>query len=70
KASQLRVSWGIQQLLDAKKRAAEKVLKQAKGEREEEVKAKEAASLGSHGSCSSEMERETQEKMTVLQNYC
>ena len=25
--------------------------------------------LGSHGSCSSEVEKETQEKMTVLQNY-
>ncbi|KAL1784824.1 V-type proton ATPase subunit G 1 [Sigmodon hispidus] len=38
-------------------------------QREREFKAKEAAALGSHGSCSSEMEKETQEKMTVLQNY-
>ena len=35
----------------------------------EEFKAKEAAVLGSHGSCSSEVEKETREKMTVLQNY-
>nr|XP_042134996.1 V-type proton ATPase subunit G 1-like [Peromyscus maniculatus bairdii] len=85
-ASQLQ---GIQQLLQAEKRAAEKVseagkrknrrLKQAKEEAQaeieqyrlqrEEFKAKEAAALGSHGSCSSEVEKETQEKMTVLQNY-
>ena len=83
-------SQGIQQLLQAEKRAAEKVsearkrknrrLKQAKEEaqaeieqyrlqREKEFKAKEAAALGSHGSCSSEVEKETREKMTVLQNY-
>ena len=30
---------------------------------------KEAAALGSHGSCSSEVEKETQEKMNVLQNH-
>ncbi|KAL6090991.1 hypothetical protein STEG23_007369 [Scotinomys teguina] len=35
----------------------------------EEFKAKEAAALGTPGSCSSEVERETQEKMTGLQNY-
>ncbi|XP_024418152.1 V-type proton ATPase subunit G 1 [Desmodus rotundus] len=83
-------SQGIQQLLQAEKRAAEKVsearkrknrrLKQAKEEaqaeieqyrlqREKEFKAKEAAALGSHGSCSTEVEKETQEKMTVLQTY-
>ncbi|XP_045150219.1 V-type proton ATPase subunit G 1-like [Echinops telfairi] len=83
-------SQGIQQLLQAEKRAAEKVaearkrkarrLKQAKEEaqaeieqyrlqREKEFKAKEAAALGSHGSCSTEMERETREKMTVLKNF-
>ena len=83
-------SQGIQQLLQAEKRAAEKVsearkrknqrLKQAKEEaqaeieqyrlqREKEFKAKEAEALGSHGSCSSEVEKETREKMTVLQNY-
>ncbi|XP_004411168.1 PREDICTED: uncharacterized protein LOC101376257 [Odobenus rosmarus divergens] len=81
---------GIQQLLQAKKRAAEKVseahkrknrrLKQAKEaaqaeteqyllQREKEFKAKEAAALGSHGSCSTEVEKETQEKMTILQAY-
>ena len=35
----------------------------------EEFKAKEAAALGSYGSCGSEVEKETREKMTVLQNY-
>ncbi|XP_033071089.1 V-type proton ATPase subunit G 1-like [Trachypithecus francoisi] len=83
-------SQGIQQLLQAEKRAAEKVseapkrknrrLKQAKEEaqteieqyrlqREKEFKAKEPAALGSHGSCSTEVEKETQEKMTILQTY-
>lgn len=37
-------------------------------QREKGFKAKETAALGSHRSCSSEME-ETQEKTTVLQNY-
>lgn len=83
-------SQGIQQLLQAEKRAAEKVsearkrknrrLKQAKEEaqaeieqyrlqREKEFKAKKAAALGSHGSCSTEVEKETQEKMNILQTY-
>nr|XP_058144285.1 V-type proton ATPase subunit G 1-like [Dasypus novemcinctus] len=83
-------SQGIQQLLQAEKRAAEKVseagkrknrrLKQAKEaaqaeteqyllQREKEFKAKEAAALGSHGSFSTEVEKETQEKMIILQNY-
>ncbi|CAI9180802.1 unnamed protein product [Rangifer tarandus platyrhynchus] len=83
-------SQGIRQLLQAEKRAAEKVskarkrknrrLKQAKEEaqaeieqyrlqREKEFKAKEAAALGSHGSCSTEVEKDTQEKMTILQTY-
>ncbi|KAG8446389.1 hypothetical protein GDO86_014011 [Hymenochirus boettgeri] len=84
-------SAGIQQLLQAEKRAAERVaearkkknkrLKQAKEEaqaeieqyrlqREKEFKAKEAAALGSHGSCSEEVEKETGEKMTIIQqNY-
>uniref|UniRef100_A0A2K5PX92 V-type proton ATPase subunit G n=1 Tax=Cebus imitator TaxID=2715852 RepID=A0A2K5PX92_CEBIM len=38
-------------------------------QREKEFKAKEAAALGSHGSCSTEVEKETQEKMTILQTY-
>ncbi|XP_075040985.1 V-type proton ATPase subunit G 1 [Mixophyes fleayi] len=84
-------SAGIQQLLQAEKRAAERVgearkrknrrLKQAKEEaqaeieqyrlqREKEFKAKEAAALGSHGSCSEEMEKETTEKMSIIEeNY-
>lgn len=81
-------SQGIQQLLQAEKRAAEKVaearkrknrrLKQAKEEaqveieqyrlqREKEFKAKEAAALGSHGSSSTEVEKETIEKMNMVQ---
>ncbi|XP_053328414.1 V-type proton ATPase subunit G 1 [Spea bombifrons] len=84
-------SAGIQQLLQAEKRAAERVgearkrknrrLKQAKEEaqaeieqyrlqREKEFKTKEAAALGSHGSYSEEMEKETAQKMSVIQaNY-
>ncbi|XP_070307988.1 V-type proton ATPase subunit G 1 [Odocoileus virginianus] len=83
-------SQGIQQLLQAEKRAAENVsearkrknrrLKQAKEEaqaeveqyclqREKELKAKEAAALGSQGSCITEVEDDTQEKMTILQTY-
>ncbi|KFO24143.1 V-type proton ATPase subunit G 1, partial [Fukomys damarensis] len=34
-----------------------------------EFKAKEVAALGSHSSCSSEVEKENQEKMAVLQTY-
>nr|XP_025705218.1 V-type proton ATPase subunit G 1-like isoform X1 [Callorhinus ursinus] len=83
-ASQLQ---GIQQLLQAEKWTAKKVLearkqknwrlKQTKAaqaeieqyrlQREKEFKAKQAAALGSHGSCSTEVEKETQEKMTILQ---
>ena len=74
-------SQGIQQLLQAEKQAHKrknwrlKQAKEAQAEIEqyrlqgEEFKAKEAAVLGSHGSCSSEVEKETREKMTVLQNY-
>ncbi|NP_001080436.1 ATPase, H+ transporting, lysosomal 13kDa, V1 subunit G1 S homeolog [Xenopus laevis] len=84
-------SAGIQQLLQAEKRAAERVaearkrknkrLKQAKEEaqaeieqyrlqRDKEFKAKESAALGSHGSCSEEVEKETSEKMSIIQqNY-
>ncbi|KAM8934689.1 V-type proton ATPase subunit G 1 [Pelodytes ibericus] len=84
-------SAGIQQLLQAEKRAAERVgearkrknrrLKQAKEEaqaeieqyrlqREKEFKSKEQAALGSHGSYSEEVEKETIEKMKIIQdNY-
>ncbi|XP_059943889.1 V-type proton ATPase subunit G 1-like [Mesoplodon densirostris] len=82
-------SQGIQQLLQAEKRAAKEVaedhkqknwrLKQAKAaawaeieqyrpQREKEFKAKEAAALGSHGSCSTEAD-DPQEKVTILQTY-
>uniref|UniRef100_A0A2K5YQL4 V-type proton ATPase subunit G n=1 Tax=Mandrillus leucophaeus TaxID=9568 RepID=A0A2K5YQL4_MANLE len=75
-ASQLQ---GIQQPLLAEKRAAEKVseakeaaqaeIEQYRLQSEKEFKAKEAAALGSHGSCRTEVEEETQEKMTILQTY-
>uniref|UniRef100_A0A5F4WA06 V-type proton ATPase subunit G n=1 Tax=Callithrix jacchus TaxID=9483 RepID=A0A5F4WA06_CALJA len=81
-ASQLQ---GIWQLLQAEKvsearRRKNQRLKQAKAaakaeieqyhlQREKEFKAKEAAALGSHGSCSTKVEKETQEKMTILQTY-
>ncbi|EHB03829.1 V-type proton ATPase subunit G 1 [Heterocephalus glaber] len=59
-------SQGIQQLLQAEKQASE--VSEAR-KREKEFKAKEAAALGSQGSCSSEVEKETQEKMAILQTY-
>ncbi|XP_049626477.1 V-type proton ATPase subunit G 1-like [Suncus etruscus] len=78
-------SQGIQQLLQAKKvsearKRKNRRLKQAKEEaqaeikqyrlqREKDFKAKEAAALGSHGSCSTKVEKETQEKIITLQNY-
>ncbi|KAM4875558.1 V-type proton ATPase subunit G 1-like [Thomomys bottae] len=80
-ASQLQ---GIQQLLQAKKCATKKVSKASKGkakeaaqaeteqyrlQREKEFKAKEAVALGSQGSCSSEVEKETKKKRTILQTY-
>ena len=54
-------------LKQAKEAQAE--IEQYRLQREKEFKAKEAEALGSHGSCSSEVEKETREKMTVLQNY-
>ncbi|CAH2316420.1 V-type proton ATPase subunit G 1 [Pelobates cultripes] len=84
-------SAGIQQLLQAEKRAAERVgearkrknrrLKQAKEEahaeveqyrlqREKEFKIKEAAVLGSQGSCSEEVGKESTDKILIIQqNY-
>ncbi|XP_010213869.1 PREDICTED: V-type proton ATPase subunit G 1 [Tinamus guttatus] len=67
----------VSQSLDARKRKNRR-LKQAKEEaqaeieqyrlqREKEFKAKEAAALGSHGSCTTEVEKETQGKMSVIQ---
>ncbi|XP_047423352.1 V-type proton ATPase subunit G 1-like [Sciurus carolinensis] len=54
-------------LKQAKEAQAE--IEQYRLQREKEFKAKEAAALGSHGSCSTEVEKETQEKMTILQTY-
>uniref|UniRef100_A0A8I3MZT1 Uncharacterized protein n=2 Tax=Canis lupus familiaris TaxID=9615 RepID=A0A8I3MZT1_CANLF len=65
-------------LLQAYRWAAEKVseaykpknlrLKQVEGAAED-FKAKETAALKSFGSCSLELEKATQEKMTILQTY-
>ncbi|XP_028664615.1 V-type proton ATPase subunit G 1 [Erpetoichthys calabaricus] len=84
-------SQGVQQLLQAEKRAAEKVaearkrknrrLKQAKEEaqaeveqyrmqREKDFKTKEATALGSHGNLSMEVDKDTNEKIRIIQaNY-
>ncbi|XP_038410982.1 V-type proton ATPase subunit G 1-like [Canis lupus familiaris] len=51
------------------KEEAQAEIEQYRLQREKEFKAKEAAALGSHGSCSTEVEKETQEKMTILQTY-
>ncbi|KAF0874349.1 VATG1 ATPase, partial [Crocuta crocuta] len=70
--------WAAEKVLEACKRKNQR-LKQAKEEvqaeieqyrlqREKEFKAKETAALGSHGSSSTEVEKETQEKMIVQQN--
>ncbi|KAG9353848.1 hypothetical protein JZ751_011972 [Albula glossodonta] len=72
-------SQGIQQLLQAEKRAAEKVAEARKREvqqlpieqyrlqREKEFKTKEAAALGSHGSSAVEVDKETIDKMQRIQ---
>nr|KAF6314185.1 ATPase H+ transporting V1 subunit G1 [Myotis myotis] len=65
-------SQGIQRKnrrLKQAKEEAQAEIEQYRLQREKEFKAKEAAALGSHGSCSSEMEKETQEKMLILQTY-
>uniref|UniRef100_A0A3Q2IGG6 V-type proton ATPase subunit G n=1 Tax=Equus caballus TaxID=9796 RepID=A0A3Q2IGG6_HORSE len=51
------------------KEEAQAEIEQYRLQREKEFKAKEAAALGSHGSCSSEVEKETQQKMSILQTY-
>ncbi|XP_032617961.1 V-type proton ATPase subunit G 1-like [Hylobates moloch] len=51
------------------KEAAQAEIEQYRLQREKEFKAKEAAALGSRGSCSTEVEKETQEKRTILQTY-
>ncbi|XP_039104874.1 V-type proton ATPase subunit G 1-like [Hyaena hyaena] len=51
------------------KDAAQAEIEQYRQQREKEFKVKEAAALGCQGSCSTEVEKETQEKMTILQTY-
>uniref|UniRef100_A0A8C9KYX4 V-type proton ATPase subunit G n=1 Tax=Phocoena sinus TaxID=42100 RepID=A0A8C9KYX4_PHOSS len=57
-------NWRLKQA----KAAAQAGIEQYRLQREKEFKAKEAAVLGSHGSCSTEVE-DPQEKMTILQTY-
>uniref|UniRef100_A0A452V6B8 V-type proton ATPase subunit G n=1 Tax=Ursus maritimus TaxID=29073 RepID=A0A452V6B8_URSMA len=49
--------------------AAQAEIEQYHLQREKESKATEAAALGPPGSCSMEVEKETQEKMTILQTF-
>ncbi|XP_057576766.1 V-type proton ATPase subunit G 1-like [Hippopotamus amphibius kiboko] len=51
------------------KAAAQAETEQNRLQREKEFKPKEAAALGSHSSCSAEMQKDTQEKITILQTY-
>uniref|UniRef100_A0A9L0IMZ2 V-type proton ATPase subunit G n=1 Tax=Equus asinus TaxID=9793 RepID=A0A9L0IMZ2_EQUAS len=60
---------GKNRRLKQAKEEAQAEIEQYRLQREKEFKAKEAAALGSHGSCSSEVEKETQQKMTILQTY-
>ncbi|KAG8509946.1 V-type proton ATPase subunit G 1 [Galemys pyrenaicus] len=57
---------GKNQRLKQGKEEAQAEIEQYRLQKEKEFKAKEAAALGSHGSCSTEVEKETQEKMTIL----
>ncbi|KAB0351500.1 hypothetical protein FD755_014993 [Muntiacus reevesi] len=60
---------GKNRRLKQAKEEAQAEIEQYRLQREKEFKAKEAAALGSHGSCSTEVEKDTQEKMTILQTY-
>ncbi|XP_064379724.1 V-type proton ATPase subunit G 1 isoform X2 [Dromaius novaehollandiae] len=58
---------GKNRRLKQAKEEAQAEIEQYRLQREKEFKAKEAAALGSHGSCTTEVEKETQEKMSVIQ---
>ncbi|XP_053137851.1 V-type proton ATPase subunit G 1 isoform X1 [Hemicordylus capensis] len=51
------------------KEEAQAEIEQYRFQREKDFKEKEAAALGSHGSSTTEVEKETQEKMVILQNH-
>ncbi|XP_037676493.1 V-type proton ATPase subunit G 1-like [Choloepus didactylus] len=51
------------------KEAAQAETEQYLLQRNKEFKAKEAVTRGFHGSCSTEVEKESQEKMTIFQIY-
>nr|XP_020668911.1 V-type proton ATPase subunit G 1 [Pogona vitticeps] len=57
--------WKNRRLKQAKEEAQAEI-EQYRLQREKEFKAKEEAALGSHGSSTTEVEKETQEKMMVL----
>nr|XP_013809261.1 PREDICTED: V-type proton ATPase subunit G 1 isoform X2 [Apteryx mantelli mantelli] len=58
---------GKNRRLKQAKEEAQAEIEQYRLQREKEFKAKEAAALGSHGSCTTEVEKETQEKMSIIQ---
>ncbi|XP_009950456.1 PREDICTED: V-type proton ATPase subunit G 1, partial [Leptosomus discolor] len=58
---------GKNRRLKQAKEEAQAEIEQYRLQREKEFKAKEAAALGSHGSCTTEVEKETQGKMSVIQ---
>uniref|UniRef100_A0A6I8NR48 V-type proton ATPase subunit G n=1 Tax=Ornithorhynchus anatinus TaxID=9258 RepID=A0A6I8NR48_ORNAN len=60
---------GKNRRLKQAKEEAQAEIEQYRLQREKEFKAKEAAALGSHGSCTTEVEKETQEKMVILQGH-
>lgn len=57
------------QRLKQAKAAAQAQTEQYHPQREKDFEAKEAAALGSHGNCSTEVEKDTQDKVTILQIY-
>ncbi|XP_062815723.1 V-type proton ATPase subunit G 1 isoform X1 [Anolis carolinensis] len=59
---------GKNRRLKQAKEEAQAEIEQYRLQREKEFKAKEEAALGSHGSSTTEVEKETQEKMFVLQS--
>ncbi|XP_075435606.1 V-type proton ATPase subunit G 1 [Ascaphus truei] len=49
------------------KEEAQAEIEQYRMQREKDFKSKEAAALGSHGSCTEEVEKETSEKMVIIE---
>nr|XP_006137244.1 V-type proton ATPase subunit G 1 [Pelodiscus sinensis] len=64
----LSLETGKNRRLKQAKEEAQEEIEQYRLQREKEFKAKEEAALGSHGSCSTEIEKETQMKMSTIQD--